>query len=506
MSKFPLILIYVTDIQIVALVTSNATARNALTTNLQASAQSTTLQQALPSTNVQLPLGKKRKNDAPQSARTKRKRAEPKSTSPIPPSLILTIDGKSPGGVELPTELWWKALDYLSPERMLLLIKTVPRGTRFHDILTGNFKLYRKGALGADVPDCPDGMREEKYLELLVGTECMSCGNPSVLHTITFWDFQKRLCFACQGLNDSSIVIYEKAMAIMHEGQVDDSDLLRCIPSNSAHSYYCDHQYEDPRNQSYLKSDVESIVKDYNSFLAVHDHNWLYEWKKELKKQCLDRKKHLLEVKKWHANYKREQTAKAEEEKQAAILRKVTMMEAAKVERGDEIIRKVVLMDPTIKPAAVYLCRSFQLSTRHPKPLADKGWERLWPKLEAEIVQMKRTYADTPYYRLYFGQDSVEGSEAANPQDHSGGVGEYAHETHGAVIHEEVNEDQSHELEDETDIGTLEDEHAPCIENSNDNSSSLPDWNLYSDEDLSHVLRLSPHEIILLRSSTRGKE
>jgi len=91
-------------------------------------------------------------------------------------------------------DAWSHIFAFTDPKTLLELRYTCKT---FHDILAREslWKECRINMLGEDCPPPPEGLRESRYMDLLVGQGCMGCGSPKVRKPQ--WAFWRRYCWRC---------------------------------------------------------------------------------------------------------------------------------------------------------------------------------------------------------------------------------------------------------------------------------------------------------------------
>ncbi|KAL2438978.1 hypothetical protein ABEF95_015258 [Exophiala dermatitidis] len=95
------------------------------------------------------------------------------------------------------SDIWQGILSYCDP-KLLLKLKTI--NSAFYRLLSDRsaiWKQSRQNYFGADMPDCPQGLTEQQYVDLLAGRGCQSRTCPNENTTRVFWTFQTRLCPKC---------------------------------------------------------------------------------------------------------------------------------------------------------------------------------------------------------------------------------------------------------------------------------------------------------------------
>ncbi|KAJ9627563.1 hypothetical protein H2204_009602 [Knufia peltigerae] len=134
------------------------------------------------------PTSKKRKCDQKRAvARSPKKR----TATVLRPSRPLKISDQVNGDV------WHLILGYCEP-RQLLEAKLISKD--FNNRLNEHNTIWRKSRLdhlGKDIPECPTGLTEQKYVYLLVGRGCQNPNCPRDQTVRVAWVFQLRLCADC---------------------------------------------------------------------------------------------------------------------------------------------------------------------------------------------------------------------------------------------------------------------------------------------------------------------
>ncbi|EXJ81270.1 hypothetical protein A1O3_07560 [Capronia epimyces CBS 606.96] len=95
------------------------------------------------------------------------------------------------------SDVWQTILGYCEP-KLLLEVKTL--NSAFNRLLSDRsaiWKASRQNHFGPDMPDCPPGLTEQQYVDLLAGRGCQSSTCPNENTARVFWTFQVRLCARC---------------------------------------------------------------------------------------------------------------------------------------------------------------------------------------------------------------------------------------------------------------------------------------------------------------------
>lgn len=95
------------------------------------------------------------------------------------------------------SDVWQTVLGYCEP-KLLLEAKTI--NSAFYRLLSDRsaiWKQSRQNHFGPDMPDCPRGLTEQQYVDLLAGRGCQSRTCPNENTARVFWTFQVRLCAKC---------------------------------------------------------------------------------------------------------------------------------------------------------------------------------------------------------------------------------------------------------------------------------------------------------------------
>jgi hypothetical protein len=95
------------------------------------------------------------------------------------------------------SDIWQTILGYCEP-KLLLEARTI--NSTFYRLLndrSGIWRQCRRTHFGSDMPDCPVGLTEQQYVDLLVGRGCQSRACPKERTARVYWTFQVRLCAEC---------------------------------------------------------------------------------------------------------------------------------------------------------------------------------------------------------------------------------------------------------------------------------------------------------------------
>lgn len=95
------------------------------------------------------------------------------------------------------SDIWQIILGYCEP-KLLLEAKTINK--EFRQLLsdrTAIWRASRQNFFGHDMPECPTGMTEQTYADLLVGRGCQNRSCPKEHTAGVYWTFQVRLCAEC---------------------------------------------------------------------------------------------------------------------------------------------------------------------------------------------------------------------------------------------------------------------------------------------------------------------
>ena len=95
------------------------------------------------------------------------------------------------------SDIWQIILGYCEP-RFLIEAKTI--NSSFYRLLYDRAGIWRKSRqnyYGPDMPDCPAGLTEQQYVDLLAGRGCQNktCHKDNTARV--YWPFQVRLCAEC---------------------------------------------------------------------------------------------------------------------------------------------------------------------------------------------------------------------------------------------------------------------------------------------------------------------
>lgn len=95
------------------------------------------------------------------------------------------------------SDIWQTIFSYCEP-KLLVEAKTLSKD--FCQLLNdrmGIWKQSRQNHFGQDMPDCPQGMSEQQYVDLLVRRGCQNRDCPKDNTSRVYWTFQVRLCAEC---------------------------------------------------------------------------------------------------------------------------------------------------------------------------------------------------------------------------------------------------------------------------------------------------------------------
>jgi hypothetical protein len=95
------------------------------------------------------------------------------------------------------SDIWQTILGYCEP-KLLLEAKTINK--EFRQLLsdrTAIWRASRQNYFGHNMPECPTGMTEQSYADLLVGRGCQNRSCPKEHTAGVYWTFQVRLCAEC---------------------------------------------------------------------------------------------------------------------------------------------------------------------------------------------------------------------------------------------------------------------------------------------------------------------
>ncbi|EXJ95870.1 hypothetical protein A1O1_00995 [Capronia coronata CBS 617.96] len=123
----------------------------------------------------------------------------PRLDIPIPPDQKPTLRPSRPlaNSDQVHSDVWQTVFGYCEP-KLLLEAKTI--NSAFYRLLSDRsaiWKASRQNHFGADMPDCPQGLTEQQYVDLLAGRGCQSGTCPNENTARVFWTFQVRLCAKC---------------------------------------------------------------------------------------------------------------------------------------------------------------------------------------------------------------------------------------------------------------------------------------------------------------------
>lgn len=95
------------------------------------------------------------------------------------------------------SDIWQTIFSYCEP-KLLVEAKTLSKD--FCQLLNdrmGIWKQSRQNFFGRDMPDCPQGLTEQQYVDLLVRRGCQNRDCPKENTTRVYWTFQVRICVDC---------------------------------------------------------------------------------------------------------------------------------------------------------------------------------------------------------------------------------------------------------------------------------------------------------------------
>lgn len=98
---------------------------------------------------------------------------------------------------QINSDIWQTILGYCEP-KLLLEAKTI--NSEFYRLLSDRSRIWRESRLnhfGPAMPDCPAGLTEQQYVDLLVGRGCQNRVCPRENTARVYWTFQVRLCAEC---------------------------------------------------------------------------------------------------------------------------------------------------------------------------------------------------------------------------------------------------------------------------------------------------------------------
>jgi hypothetical protein len=95
------------------------------------------------------------------------------------------------------SDIWQTILGYCPPG-FLLEAKTI--NSEFYNLLAQRSAIWKESRqrhFGFEMPDCPSGLTEQKYADLLCGKGCQNSSCPKEIATRVYWVFKVRLCATC---------------------------------------------------------------------------------------------------------------------------------------------------------------------------------------------------------------------------------------------------------------------------------------------------------------------
>ncbi|KIX95914.1 uncharacterized protein Z520_08169 [Fonsecaea multimorphosa CBS 102226] len=124
-------------------------------------------------------------------------RPRPPLQPPRPKRLALLPSRPLQNSKLVHADAWVDILGFCDP-KLLLEAKTLNRF--FYNLLSDNSAIWRKSRLnhyGSNMPDCPKGLTEKQYVELLAGRGCQNKTCPVEGTSKVHWMFLVRLCPEC---------------------------------------------------------------------------------------------------------------------------------------------------------------------------------------------------------------------------------------------------------------------------------------------------------------------
>ncbi|EXJ63647.1 uncharacterized protein A1O5_11408 [Cladophialophora psammophila CBS 110553] len=285
------------------------------------------------------------------------------------------------------SDLWIHILSFCEP-KFLLEAKTL--SSDFYKLLTKNSIIWKKSRInhyGADMPDCPKGLTEQQYVDLLAGRGCQSRGCHVEGTFKVHWMFQVRLCPACfkrRTMNDNELARHrEHRLPCLSENDPPPRDgraLWELLPlartdgrreANSRHVNAETNDWGQDRGRfAFLKTSFARLEDEYQKFRASYPPNdsALMAWARKIHRETME---HMVEANKLES-WSKEYTKTVQPPKnQARRQQKIEFFEA-----------RAAKMSPPMDRAILWKMAPFKRNLKGQSPTTDRVWETLWSKIE----------------------------------------------------------------------------------------------------------------------------
>ncbi|OAP62412.1 hypothetical protein AYL99_04615 [Fonsecaea erecta] len=328
--------------------------------------------------------------------------------------------------------VWVDVLSFCEP-KFLLEAKTLNRF--FYNLLSDNSAIWRKSRInhyGVDMPECPKGLSEKQYVELLAGRGCQSKGCHVDRTSKVHWTFQARLCPNCFNKktateNDLAHHRRHRLPAIRdHVPPGDGRALWQLLPLVSSdgrrdsHSCPVDTEAHDWGQHSgkfaFLKTSYAKIESEYWKFrVSGATHTAMMAWARKIHRETMEYMAEVNKIEAWLKEYtKTVQGSKS----QAWRQRRIEYFEARAAELSPPIDRKIL-----------WKMAAFTGNLKVGSDPTPRSWESLRLKIEpyrmqAQYVEdferlMESEFLETvPQVRLFRLLDAHRGGKEAVPRSY----------------------------------------------------------------------------------------
>ncbi|KAF8595007.1 hypothetical protein BDV93DRAFT_528950 [Ceratobasidium sp. AG-I] len=310
----------------------------------------------------------------------KRRKSQGKRVVPATKKHVRGKQGALKNFMGLPIEVFTQIVESLAPEDLLVLSRA---NKFFRNLLMRRpaTQIWRRSLENIPhLPPCPTDMSEPQYSALLFSKYCLDCGK-SVRRKVDT-QLRIRMCPPC----------LEKNTVGSHRTPWDVLGLVpRSIPTNRSRSSY--------RHIKFLKSDVDATHAKYKELKAAGNQEAMAAWRDERLQYVQERKDHGDAL----TSYLESIVGGREEE-----------LQMLKTERRAEIERRLAELgwtdDKDLEfPWHTDSRRSWTGLVDQPKPLTERIWENIEPKLislleanrERRLAQEKAERRRVRRYRLY---------------------------------------------------------------------------------------------------------
>ncbi|OAL22731.1 hypothetical protein AYO20_11130 [Fonsecaea nubica] len=288
------------------------------------------------------------------------------------------------------TDVWAGVFSFCEP-KLLLELKTL---SRFHyELLSDNSVIWRNSRIhhyGADMPECPRGLTEKQYVELLAGRGCQSkdchLGRTFKVH----WTFQVRLCSSCfkqKTMSESALAVHRRHRLPMSPTQVRPNDnralwellpLARTDGRRDNNSRHVDTETNDWVHAggkfTFLRTSFDKIEAEFQRLRGSDpSNNAVMVWADKIHKETMEFMAEVNTLEAWfkeHGKTTQNPAGKAWRQKRIDFFQ----ARAAELEPP---------MDSTILSKMAAFIRNLKIATEP----TDRMWDQLKPKIEPYRLQ-----------------------------------------------------------------------------------------------------------------------